>query len=119
MAQVVGIVRRGINIEPFEELIAFYHQKFVESLKAFGYQQPTPTLLDVNAEVHKHGAVGVLASLFFTPFEFVDWSNLSLEDLYPNDREKGKKNKVAAFNHPKCQALLKKDLESWALKGWL
>lgn len=119
MAQLVGVVRRGNNSEPVEELIMLYHQKFVESLKNFGYMKTPPTLLDVNIEVLKHGAAGILSSLFFTPFEFIDWSNIALEDLYSNDQEESRKKKIATFNHPKCQALLKKDLKSWVHKGWL
>lgn len=119
MSYMFGVVKLGEDGDlPIQELILFYHQKFVEALKVLGYMKPPPTLLDLNVEMLKHGAIQVLLGICFTPFSFVDWSKMSVEDLMANDSERSKNFKKSLFNDPICSMILKRDMKSWVHKGW-
>lgn len=104
---------------PAEELIMFYHQEFVKTLKTFGYLKSPPSLLDVNVELLKHGAMSVLLSICFIPFNFVDWENMTAEDMLGNDSERSRNFKKSLYEHPVCKMLLQKEMKSWIHKGWL
>lgn len=117
---MMGVVKRHENGElPMEELIMFYHEEFVRTLKAFGYMKPPPTLLDVNVELLKHGAVNVLLMIFFIPFSFVDWSKMSIDDMMATDNDRSKNFKKNLYNIPACKMLLQREMKSWVHKGWL
>lgn len=103
---------------PFDELILFYYREFVNALTAFGYMKPPPSLLDFNVELLRHGAINVLLSICFTPFSFIDWDKMSVEDMMGNDSERSKNFKKSLYEHPICKMLLQKEMKSWVNKGW-
>lgn len=116
----MGIVKRDeLGEFPFEDLIVFYHQEFVKTLKALGYMKSVPSLLDLNVELLRHAAVSMMLSIFFVPFAFVDWQKTSAEDLMANGTEKSRNMKKNLFEHPICKKLLQKEMKSWVHKGWL
>lgn len=102
-----------------EELIMFYHQEFMKALKTFGYLKSPPSLLDVNAELLKHGAMSILISICFIPFSCVDLGKMTWDDLLGNDIERSRNLKKSLYEHPICQMLLKKEMKSWIHKSWL
>lgn len=115
-----GIVKRDDEGElPIDDLIMFYHQNFVKALKTFGYMRSPPSLLDLNVELLKHGAINTLMSICFLPFSFIDWETFKVEDLIGNDSESRKNFKVKMYEHPTVKALLQRDMKSWVNKGWM
>lgn len=114
-----GIVKRDENGDiPIEELIVFYHQEFVAALKVFGFNQEVPTLLDLNVELLKHGAVNCAFFICFLPFTNFDWKETSVDEMMRNDIEGNKNFKKTFYNHPTCKKLLQKAMKDWAQKGW-
>lgn len=117
---MLGIVKRGENGElPVDEIIMFYHQEFVKALKTFGYMKPPPSLLDLNLEILKHGALIVLIFVCFVPLGFIDWSKISHEDVVGGDNERTKSFKKSLFEHPACKMLIQREMKNWLHKGWL
>jgi hypothetical protein len=116
----MGMVKRDEDGElPAEELIMLYHQEFVKALKLFGYMKSPPTLLDLNVELLKHGAIACLTSICFVPFAFIDWSKTTVEDMMGDDSDRNKNFKISLYEHPIVKKLLKRELKSWLHKGWL
>lgn len=115
-----GIVKRQEDGDlPTEDLVVFYHAKFVKALKLLGYMKPPPTLLDINVELLKHGAFSMLMAICFTPFSFVDWSKMRIEDMMATGNDERSKNfKKSLYKHPVCAMILKKEMRSWVYKGW-
>lgn len=114
---MLGIVKRDENGElPVEELILFYHQEFVKTLKTFGFMKTPPSLLDLNVELLKHGALNVILSTCFIPFSFLDWDKVTAEDVIGTGDDTDFKRSM--FRHPMCKRLLQRDMKSWVHKGW-
>lgn len=117
---MLGIIKRDNNGElPADELIMFYHQEFVNALKDFGYIKSPPSLLDLNLEILKHGALIVLVFVCFVPLGFVDWSKISPEDMIGGDNERTKSFKRSLFEHPNCKKLIQREMKNWLHKGWV
>lgn len=122
---MLGMVKRDENgALPVskEQLVMFYHAEFVGALKQFGYMKAPPSLLDLNVELLKHGALGAIHDFAFTPFLFIDWSTLLPEDLValPNDNsDRVYKVRMKMFEHPTCQKIIKEGLKTWMAKGIL
>lgn len=120
MSYTLGSVKRDEDGElPTDELIMFYHQEFVKALKAVGFMKPIPSLLDLNVELLKHGAINCLLIISFVPFAFVDWTKISVEDMFTGDSEKTKSFKKSLFEIPLCKKVLQREMKSWLHKGWL
>lgn len=116
----MGVVKRDENGElPSEELIMLYHQEFVKTLKQFGYMKAPPTLLDLNVELLKHGAIGCLVTLCFLPLAFADWSKMSPEDMMGDNSERSKNFKKSLYEPEVVQKLIKMELKNFLHKGWL
>jgi hypothetical protein len=115
-----GIIKRDAdgNI-PSEEIVMFYHQEFIKALKSFGYLKPPPSLLDLNIELLRHGAVNVLLMICFIPFSFVDWNTMTAEDIMGNDSDRAKNFKKKLYEHPICKKLLQNEMKTWVHKGWI
>jgi hypothetical protein len=120
LSYMFGVVKRDSEGElPTEELTAYYHQEFVEALKSFGFMKKPPSLLDLNIEILENGALKVLHGICFSPFQFIDWSKISPEDMMGNDIERRKKFKRALFENPMCAKIIQREIRTWELKGWL
>lgn len=117
---MMSMVKRNEDGElPESEIIMFYHEEFVKALKMFGFMKPPPTLLDLNVELMRHGAMEVIMTIAFLPFSYVDWSKLQVEDLIGSgDPEKDFQMKMKMFEHPIVEKLLKEGLKKWVAKGF-
>jgi hypothetical protein len=106
---------------PETELIMFYHKEFVEALKMFGYMKQPPSLLDLNVEIMRHGAVKVINQISFFPYKFLDWKNVDLNELFlsSDDPEQVLRSKMKLYENPIVERLLKEGLTEWAAKGWI
>ena len=112
-----GIVNRDKDGEiPTSDLVMFYHEEFVKALKTFGYMSSPPSLLDLNIELLKHGAMNMLTMICFLPFSFIDWSTFKVEDMIGNDT---KDFKIKMYDHPIVKRLLQREMQSWIHKGWI
>lgn len=101
-----------------EEMIVFYHQELVKALNSIGYMKTPPSLLDVNVELLKHGAINIAIWINYFPFLFIDWSTMSVEDMLGNDSEKSRNFKKNLYNSPVMQKLIQKEMKLWMFKGW-
>ncbi|CRL00979.1 CLUMA_CG014162, isoform A [Clunio marinus] len=119
LAYVFGIIMRDENGNvPMNDLIVFYHEEFVKTLKAFGYMKTLPSLLDLNIELLKHGQITILLKVCFIPFAFVDWSTMKVEDMMATDGDKAKEFKKKLFEIPAVKTLLQNEMKEWMYKGW-
>lgn len=63
----------------------------------------------------------MILSIVFLPFIFIDWSQMSADDVMGKDadQEKSYKLKLKILQNPLCLKMLKKGLKSWIAKGYL
>lgn len=115
---MMGVVKIDNNPDQKAELIVFYHQELVKALKSIGYMGTMPSLLDINIELLKHGAMNVSIWINFFPFLFVDWNKLSVDELMANDSEKSRHFRKSLYNMPVLKSLLQHEMKQWMLKGW-
>lgn len=104
---------------PQEELLLYYHNEFVETLKGLSYLKEVPSLLDLNLEIMRHGSLIAIMSLLFLPMAFIDPSTNAIEDMMPSDPEESRKFMIKLLNLPDCKALLQKEIKIWANNGWI
>lgn len=95
-----------------------YHEEFVKALKVFGYKSSPPSLLDLNVELLRHGAIETILLICFLPFSFIDWKNFQAEDFILNDSEKSRDLKKKLYENPMVKKLLQREMRSWIFKGW-
>jgi hypothetical protein len=116
---MMGLFRLQDVEEDFKEkLIMFYHQELVDALKSVGYMKAPPSLLDLNVELVKHGALNIALWINFFPFLFIDWEKMQVEDMMGNDSERTRNFKKNLYNSPVLKALIQKDMKLWTYKGW-
>lgn len=114
---MLALVKRDEDGEiPSDDLIMFYHEEFVKALKMMGFMKTPPSLVDLNIELLKHGAVKMFLSVFFVPFSFVDWDKVKPEEMAEDG---GKAFTRKLFQLPQCKRLMQKELKSFVHKGWL
>lgn len=101
-----------------EEMVVFYHQELVKALNSIGYMKAPPTLLDINVELLKHGAMNIAIWINFFPFLFIDWSTMSTDDMMGNDSERSRNFKKNLYNSPMLKKLIQKEMKTWMYKGW-
>lgn len=104
---------------PKDEIIYYYHKEFVNALKAFGYSEPPPSLLDLKVELLKHGKISVFLEVCITPFAFADDLGLKLGDILKPAPENNISIKKKMFEHPKCTLILQRALKTWLNNGWM
>jgi Ecdysteroid kinase-like family len=119
LTYAMGMVKRDEEGNmPTEELITFYHEEFVSALKSLGYMKTTPSRLDLNVELLKHGALNCLFWICLLPFTFIDWKNMSVEDMMSDDTDRAKDFKKRLFDHPVYKKLVCREMKEWKSKGW-
>jgi hypothetical protein len=101
-----------------DEMVVFYHHELVKALNSIGYMKAPPSLLDLNVELLKHGAMNIAIWINFFPFLFIDWSTMSTDDMMGNDSEKSRNFKKSLYNSPILQKLIQKEMKTWMYKGW-
>ena len=100
------------------ELIAFYHEQLVSALTAIGYMKAPPSLLDLNVELLKHGAINIAIWINFFPFLFVDWSTMSADDMMGNESDRTRNFKKSLFKSPVLRKMLEQEMKRWKVMGW-
>lgn len=100
-----------------DEFISTYHQKFVETLKYFGYSNTPPTLIDLKVELLRNGNLEVLVSICMNIFSYFDISTLTLEDM---DMGEGtKKAKRRMYQAPGFREMLIRELPRFLEYGFI
>ncbi|XP_070508925.1 uncharacterized protein [Chironomus tepperi] len=98
----------------YDELLATYHEQFVEALKRFGYLKQPPTLLDLQVEMMKNGNLQAQNGLLMYAFLIFDMSTVKMEDL---------KDKTAlkrmTFENERYKKVIKEELEVFLFRGYL
>lgn len=101
-----------------EQLIVFYHQELVTTLKTFGYSLSPPTLLDLNLELLMHGKISVFMGICYTSFAYIDTETMDINDLFEAHSEKSINFRKKLFEHPVCKSILQRELKTWLHKGF-
>jgi hypothetical protein len=115
----MGLYRFDVSEnENKNKVIIFYHQELVKALKSIGYIKAAPSLLDINVELLKHGALNVAFWIVFYPFRFIDWSTMSVDDLLGNDAERSRNFKKKMYQVPALKTTIRKEMKEWMYKGW-
>lgn len=96
---------RQINRSDF---IRYYYEEFCKALKSYGYWKAPPTLLDLNIEIIKTGALEAVILICFLPFMFIDWTAVTPEDFLPQNLDNFKRK---SYQNPEYQKLLKSELK--------
>lgn len=97
----------------------YYHQEFVKALEQLGSTKSPPSLLDLNVELLRHGAINTLIWICMLPFQFIDLANVDAKDIMGDDQERTHKFKKTLYNNPIYKELILNEMNSWIAKGWL
>lgn len=119
---MLALIKRDENAElpvSKEVLIMFYHEEFVKALKQFGYMKSPPSLLDLNIELLKNGAMSAIMDIAFMQFTLLDWSTITAEDMMTSDKDRAMEMRKQMYSHPTCQKIIKQGLRTWIAKGIL
>lgn len=101
-----------------EEIISYYYDQFVLTLKDIALLTNIPTLLDLQAELLSHGIFEVFLAVVFMGVRFVDFTKFNMEEMA--DPEKGRKlMEEAIYSSEAYQKAIKKDLDRFLVKGFL
>ncbi|XP_070509090.1 uncharacterized protein [Chironomus tepperi] len=99
----------------YDELLATYHEQFVEALKRFGYLKQPPSLLDLQVEMLKNGNLQAQNGLFMFPFLIFDMSTLTPEDFTGGSTT----FKTRAYQNERFKKVLQDDLPRFLNKGFI
>lgn len=99
-----------------DEYIKYYHDEFVKALKSYGYLKAPPTLLDLQIELLKCGAIEVIMVTCFVIFMFLDWTTIEPEDFSFANMDNFKKK---IYSSEKCQEFMRAELPRLLHKGIL
>lgn len=76
-----------------DEMVLHYHETFIDSLKRFGYEKETPSLLDLHVELTRCGALGAQLCLCYLPYLLSEFDKVNSDVMYVvnDDTESSKK----------------------------
>ncbi|XP_055605520.1 uncharacterized protein LOC129753699 [Uranotaenia lowii] len=109
-----------------DELISFYHECLMESLKKLGYTSKIPSLEELQVEITKNGHLELFLVVAFMPIMV-----LKVEELMPNVAEQAAEGFEAnpedldgnvmstAMQHPKVAPVLRRYLPKFLERGLL
>lgn len=101
-----------------DEIILFYHEEFVKTLKAIGYEAEPPSLKDLHVELVQNGALAAQMSICYMPYLFAEWQMVNSDRMYcvNDDSEKFKRSlyESAAF-----QDFIREELPIFYYKGFI
>lgn len=101
-----------------EEIISYYYEQFVLTLKDIALLTNIPTLLDLQAELLSHGFIEVFMTVCFMGVRFIDFSKMNMEDMM--DPDKGRKIMAeAVYSSDKYKETIKRELKRFLNKGFL
>lgn len=100
------------------EIILFYYETFVSSLRKFGYEKEPPSLLDLNVELTKNGALGAQLCICYVPYLLAEWSKIDSNVMYAvNEDTESLKRKL--YLDKKFGEVIKDELEDFFFKGYI
>lgn len=102
----------------FDEIISHYYESFAKSLKNVEYKGNIPSFMDLQDELLRHGFIEVFLNICFTPFIFLDFKTVKLEELFTNN-ENGNNARNILFSNPELVKFLKSQLPIYLEKGYL
>lgn len=101
-----------------EEIISYYYEQFVLTLKDIALLTNIPTLLDLQAELIGHGFFEVFIAVCFMGMRFLDFSKINMDDMM--DPEKGRKLMAESiYGSEGYKDCIKKELKRFLNKGFL
>lgn len=101
-----------------EEIISYYYDQFVATLKDIALLTNIPTLLDLQAELLSHGFFEVFMAICFMGARFIDFTKINTEEMM--DPEKGGKMIAESiYSNEGYKDCIKKELKRFLVKGFL
>lgn len=98
------------------EIILFYYETFVSSLKKFGLKKKPPTLLDLNAELDRNGALGAQLCLCYLPYLMAESNKIDSNVMYEvNDDTESSKRRL--YLNEEFTEVIKDEFEDFFIKG--
>jgi len=102
-----------------DELIASYHEHFVEFLKAFGYLKTPPSLLDLRIEMLRNGHLEVLIGVCMSIMFLINFADLDPSVFISASPEQMAEGKKQIFQAPGYKEQLLNELPRWAYNGFI
>lgn len=101
-----------------EEIISYYYDQFVLTLKDIALLTNIPTLLDLQAELLNHGFYEVFMAVCFMGMRFIDFTKIDMNELM--DPEKGRKLMAdTIYESEGFKDSIKSELKRFLNKGFL
>lgn len=101
-----------------DEIISYYYEQFVLTLKDIAMLSNIPTLLDLQAELLSHGFFEVFLSVCIMGMRFLDLTKINMEDMM-DPAKAGKAMADAIYSSDGYQECIKKELKRFLNKGFL
>lgn len=101
-----------------EEIIAYYHQEFIATLKSVGYLGETPSLQDLHAELLKNGELDVLLAIVYAVYMHLDYTKDNVMEFIDAD---GDLTRLMQYLYQKesYQEYIKEALPKFLHKGFI
>jgi hypothetical protein len=101
-----------------DEIILYYHETFVESLRKFGYKKQPPTLLDLNVELTRCGPLGAQLCICYLPYLLTEFDKLDSDMMYSvNDDTESSKRRL--YLRKEFAEVIKAEFEEFFYKGFI
>lgn len=106
------------RIKHRDEIILYYYETFVESLKKFGYKSDPPTLLDLHIELTRNGALGAQLCICYLPYLLSEFDKIDSDVMYVvnGNTENSKRNLYLKENFSK---VIKEEFKDFFYKGFI
>lgn len=100
------------------EIILFYYETFVSSLRKFGYDKQPPTLLDLNVELTRNGALGAQLCICYVPYLLAEWSQIDSNVMY-SVNEDSELSKRKLYLSSKFGEVITEEFRDFFFKGYI
>lgn len=101
-----------------KEIILFYYETFVSSLRKFGYKKEPPSLLDLNVELTKNGALAAQLCICYVPYLLAEFNEIDSDIMY-NVSDDIKKSKRSLYLNERFGKVIKEEFEDFFFKGYI
>ncbi|XP_059621270.1 uncharacterized protein LOC132264938 [Phlebotomus argentipes] len=99
------------------ELLSIYHEAFCEYLNRLGCFRKSPTLLELNIEILKKGAMEILMGVCFMPFFHMDYTKVDPEAMVDSNPEVMANMKKIIYANEGVVKVLREVLPEFLYKG--
>ena len=101
------------------EIIAIYHEEFVDALKKFGYLKSPPSLMDLQVELLKNGFFEVIVSVCMSIFFYMDFGKLIEMGLSIDMTAPGEGFKILYEKAPGFKEYILQEIPRWCYNGFI